>query len=77
MIKVLENETSIVFNLILASNAILLYFFFFYLITNLNILILAVIAQNFNTSSELTIPNGTPTNKANGEIETKKKFKII
>ena len=38
--------------------------------TDLNFLILAVTAQVFNPTAELTIPKGTPTNEANTGIKT-------
>ena len=45
--------------------------FLFFLITDLYFLITAVNAEVFNSTAELVIPTGTPSNRANAEIETK------
>ena len=45
-------------------------FYSFFLITDLYILITAVIAQIFIPFAELTIPLKTPTNEGNAEIKT-------
>ena len=70
MIKVLEIETSIVFNLAFANKTVLLCFFFFFLIIDLYFLIPTVIPQIFICTPELAIPTGTQTNKENAGIET-------
>ena len=44
--------------------------FLFFLIINLSFLVPAVIAQNFNPTSELVTSIGMPINEANAEIET-------
>ena len=59
--------------------------FSFVLLTDFCFLILAEIEQIFIPITELTVPTGTPTNKANAEIETytdtrnksKKMLKVI
>ena len=45
--------------------------FLFFLIINLQFLITAVNADVFNSTAELVIPTGTPSNRANAEIVTK------
>ena len=59
------------FNLDFANNTILscFFFFFLFLITDLYILIAAVIAQIFNPIAELVIRIGIPTREAEAEIE--------
>ena len=54
------------FNLDFANNAILSCVFFFFLISELHVLIAALI---FNPIAELVIPNGIPNKEANAEIE--------
>ena len=58
-----------VFNLVFASNTVLLCFFFFFLIIELYFLIPAVIVQIFNPTEELAILIGIPTKEAKAEIE--------
>ena len=70
LIKPLEIKTLIVYNLAFNSNTILSCFFFFFLFIDCYFLIAAVIAQTFNLPAELAVPTGTPSNKANVEIET-------
>ena len=70
-IKALEIKTSIVFNLVFASNTILSCFFFFVLIIDLHFLIPAVTAQIVDPSAELAIPTETTINEANVEMETR------
>ena len=65
LIKSLEIKTSIAF--FFFSNTFLFYFFF--LITDY-FLIPAVITQNLNPISEVTVSIGIQTNKAKSEIET-------
>ena len=45
-------------------------FFLFFLITDLYLLISAVIAQIFNPNAEFAIPAETAANEANAEIES-------
>ena len=67
-IKVLEIQTSILFNLDFASNSIELCFSFLLLIIDLWFLIPLVIAQIFNPIAELLIPIGIPIKEAKSEI---------
>ena len=67
--KALEIKTLIASNFVFAGDAILSCFFLFFLIISLYLLNPAVIAHIFNPTAELVIPTGTPTNKANTEIE--------
>ena len=69
MIKALEINTSMLFNLDFVNNTILSFFFFFFLIIDLYFLILAGTAQIFNPIVEVTIPKGIPTKKVKAEIE--------
>ena len=69
-IKSLEIKTSMLFNLNFANNTILSCLFFFFLITDLYVLIPAVITPIFNPTTELVIPIGTPTKEAKAEMET-------
>ena len=57
-----------VFNLVFASNTILLCFFF--LIIELYFLIPVVILEICIVIAEIAIPTGIPTKKASAEIET-------
>ena len=57
------------FNLTRPSNTILSHLLLFFII-DLYFLISAVITQIFIVASELVIPIGMATNKANAEIET-------
>ena len=59
-----------VFNSIFASNAILSCFFLSLLIFDLYFLILAVIIQIFNSTTELAKPTEIPTKEAKAEMET-------
>ena len=68
-IKALKIKTSVVSNLILASNTILSFFFCFSII-HLYSLISEVISWIFNPSEKLAIPRGTSINETNAEIET-------
>ena len=63
-IRDLEINTSILFNLDFANNAILSCFFFFFLIIDLYFLISAVIAQIINPVAELVITVGIPVKEA-------------
>ena len=58
------------FNLGFANNTVLSCFFFFFLISDLQILIPAVIAQIFNPIAELVTPIAIPTKEAKAEMET-------
>ena len=69
-IKALQIKTLTVLNLAFPNNTILSCFLYFFLIIDLYFLIPAVIAQIFNSTAELAIPTGIPTNKAKAEIET-------
>ena len=69
-IKAFKIRTSIVFNLSSPNNTILLCFFFFFFITELHVLIPAIITQMFYSTEEIVIPTGSRTNEANTEIET-------
>ena len=64
LIKTLEAETSLVFNLVFGSNKILLCFFFFFWLINLYSLIPAVIEQILNPTTELLTPIGIPNKEA-------------
>ena len=57
------------FNLDFASNNILSFFLFFFLIIELYVVILGVIALFFNPNVELLIPTRTTRKKAKAEIE--------
>ena len=57
------------FELDFAKNTILSCFFFFFLISDLYLLIPAVITQNFNPIAELVIPIGILTKEAKAEME--------
>ena len=57
------------FNLDFASNTILSFFLFFFLIIDLYVVILGVIALIFNPNAELLIPIGTTSKKTKAEIE--------
>ena len=70
MIKALEIQTSIVFNLVFASNTILSCLFFFFVIIGLYFLIPAVITKIFIVAAKLAIPTGISTEEAKAEIET-------
>ena len=59
-----------VFNLVFANNTISLCPFLYFFMINLHFLVSAVNAQIFNPTEELVMPAGTPTNKANSEMET-------
>ena len=65
----LKIKASILFNLDFAKNSILLCFFFFFLITDLYLLIPAVIAQVFNLFAELVIPIGIPIKKQKEKLK--------
>ena len=65
----LKIKASILFNLDFAKNSILLCFFFFFLITDLYLLIPAVIAQVFNPVAELVIPTGIPIKKQKQKLK--------
>ena len=69
-IKFLEIKTSMLFNFGFANNIVLSCFFFVFLISDLYILIPAVIAQIFNPIIELVTPIGVPTKEAKAEMET-------
>ena len=58
------------FNLDFANSTMLSCFFFIFLITDLYILIAAVITQIFTPITELVIPIGIPTKETNTEMET-------
>ena len=58
------------FNLDFASNTILSCFFFFYLISDLYLLILAVITRVFNPTAELVIHIDIPSKEGKEELET-------
>ena len=58
------------FNLNFANNTILSCFFLFFLITDLYVVIPAVIKQIFNPTAELVIPIGIPAKEAKAEMET-------
>ena len=60
-------KTSALFNLDFANDNILSYFFF--LIIDLYLLIPAIIANIFDSITELVIPLGIPTKEAKAEIE--------
>ena len=82
MIKALEIETSILFNINLANNTILSYLYFFYLIIDLYFLILAAIAHIFNRIAKLAVLIGIPSKEAKAEIEIypvigKDKIKVV
>lgn len=66
-IKALDNKTSIVFDLVFASNTILWSFFLFFLITDKYFLIFEVIPQIFNSAAQIVLPIGMPTK---AKIET-------
>ena len=68
--KPLQITTSIVFNLVSASNTISSCFFFFFFITDLYFLIPAIIMQIFIVIAELAIPARIPTKEARAENET-------
>ena len=57
------------FNLGFANNTILSCFFPFFLIIDLYFLIQVVIAQIFNSVTNLVIPRGIPTKEAEVEME--------
>ena len=57
------------FNLDFAGNTILSRFFFFLFIIDLNLLILAAIAQILDSITELVVAIRIPSKKANTEIE--------
>ena len=57
------------FELDFAKNTILSCFFFFFLISDLYLLIPAVITQSFNPIAELVIPIGILTKEAKAEME--------
>ena len=67
--KPLQIKTSIVFNLVFASNTISSCFFFFFFITDLYFLIPAIIMEIFIVIAELAIPAGIPTKEARAENE--------
>ena len=67
MIKALEINISVLFNLDFASNTISSCFFF--LIIDLYFLIPAVIAQISNIIAELLIPIGIPSKEVKAEVE--------
>ena len=67
--KKLEIRTLNYFEISFPGNTILSCFFFFFII-DLYFLILAVIAQIFNSTAKLVIPTGTQTNETNAEIES-------
>ena len=58
------------YNFVFANNTILSCFFFLFLIIDLYLLILAFIAQIFDSAAELVIPIGIPTKEAKAKIET-------
>ena len=60
-------KTSALFNLDFANDNILSYFFF--LIIDLYLLIPAIIANIFDSITELVIPLGIPTKEAKAEME--------
>ena len=66
-IKILEIKTSIVINLVSASNIMVVFLF---LIIDLNFLIPAVVMEMFIVIAELAIPTKIPTKEARVEIET-------
>ena len=57
------------FNLVLANNAVLSCSFFFFLINDLYFLIPAIIVQIFNPISETVIPIGIPNKESKEEIK--------
>ena len=69
MLKVLEINNSILFNLNFAKNTTLSFFFLFFLIIDLYFLTAAAIAQICNPLGELAIPIGIPIQEAEAEIE--------
>ena len=69
MIKALQVNTSMLFNLDFANNTILSCFFFSFLIIDLYFLIPAAVAQIFNPIAELVIPIGIPIKESKAEIE--------
>ena len=69
MLKVLEINNSILFNLNFAKNTTLSCFFLFFLIIDLYFLTPAAIAQICNPLEELAIPIGIPIEEAEAEIE--------
>ena len=69
MLKVLEINNSILFNLNFAKNTTLSFFFLFFLIIDLYFLTPAAIAQISNPLGELAIPIGIPIEEAEAEIE--------
>ena len=68
MSQLLQNFHSIQISSCWRQYFIILSLAFF--ITDLCFLIPAVIAKFCNSTAELAIPTGTPTNEANAEIET-------
>ena len=62
-------KNSMRFSLVFANNTILQCFFSFFLITDLYFLILAVIAQIFNSMTELLVGTGIATKEAKAEME--------
>ena len=70
-IQAIKIKTSIVFNLVLANNTILLCSFVFFLMIDLYIAILVVIAKVFNPTRELITLRIIPTNEVKSEIEIK------
>ena len=69
-IKALEITSSILLNFDFANTTILSCFFLLFLITDIYLLIPAVIAQIFNPIAELIITIGIPIKEAKAEIET-------
>ena len=69
MIKALEINNFVLFNLDFDNNTILSCFFSFFFIIDLYFLILAAIAQILYPIAELVIPIGIPSKETKAEIE--------
>ena len=69
MIKALEINTSMLFSLDFAKKYYFIMLFLFFLIIDLNFLIPAAIAQNFNPTAELVILIGIPSKEGKAEID--------
>ena len=68
-VKTLEINTSVLYNLVFANNAILSCYFFF-LIFDSYFLLATVIVKIFNLIAELVIPIGIASKEAKAGIET-------
>ena len=68
-IEALEIKIFLLFNLDFANITTSLCFFFFFLIIDLYFLIPGVIAQIYNSITDLEIPIGIPSKEGNAEIE--------